>query len=62
MTPAGQGAERRRHDGIGRCPGRGDAARDKGRGVEFVVGEQHQAAAEDFGAASIQAPGRGEPR
>ena len=45
MTAAGQGGERRRYDGIGRRPGRGDAARDKGRSVELVIGEQYQRAA-----------------
>ena len=51
MTAPGQRRERGRHDRIRASRRSSDAARDKGRGVEFVVGEQHQTAAHQVGAA-----------
>ena len=47
--------------GIRGGAGRGDAARDKGRGVELVIGDQHEAAAQNVGARLVQSPRRGEP-
>ena len=41
--------------------GRGDAARDKGRCVELVIGDQHEAAAQKVGARLVQPPRGGEP-
>ena len=61
MAPPGQRAQRGLDDGVWGRAGRGDAARDKGRGIELVIGDQHEAAPHDLGAALIQAPGRGEP-
>ncbi len=61
MMPAGQRAECGRDHGVGRRPGRGDAARDKGRRIEFVIGDQDQAAAKNVGAGPrFRSPGRGE--
>src|SRR5207302_6752133 len=50
MPPPGQRREGARDDRIGCGASRGDTARDKGRGVELVVGEQNEAAADQNGA------------
>src|SRR5947207_15738321 len=60
MPPAGQRGKRPGNDGVGRRAGRGDAARDKGRGVELVISQQNQAAADQMGTLVVELPQRGE--
>src|SRR5205807_1522584 len=60
MPPPGQRREGARDDRIGCGAGRGDTARDKSRGVELVVGEQNEAAADQIGALLVATPQPGD--
>jgi hypothetical protein len=43
-------------DGLQRCAGRSDAARGEARGVELVIGAQHQGLADQAGALALPTP------